>query len=337
MATVYRALPVQASSPGYGNNNGWIGGANCNDPDLIDNVWYDTTAITSAQGWGTTGRWTWQLNVQSVQTSQDYGTKYQSNDNYQFTALVGLTTPYELTWFTVDVWFPNGQQNSLNTTTNISGAYWLNSASSPVEIYMEPVFSSNNVATQVNYIIDVNGVEQQTLSIPLPQTDQKYTNQTDQASPSQYQNVLVGDPYVNPTKLNDPVVNFLNGAGEFYSYSSSNTYNDTSSCSRTPSGWGTSEDSNMEYNTADCSSSECIQTFSVPSSGGASALLIQSVNQYDEPITGYYNAIYTTGGTLLAHGYTPFGYGDGFLTYDDEYYAVADSYEGCTFEQPTKC
>jgi hypothetical protein len=281
---------------------------------------------------GTTGDWVYQIQVETTGDISDH------NPRYQFTAAV---VDYQLMWFTVEVLWPNDTQDGGNQYQNLQGdltgdPVYVNNPNQLVAIEIYPVLT-NGVLTAVDNYVYVGENLNQTVPIALPSDDtiSPWVGFDAQASPWAYQNDITGLPGT------DPLVNFGNSAsGYFRSYdpSTQGLVLDT-----TCTGFVTVEDSNMEYESEDCGSgssySICTQELESPSSGGDTLILVKTINEAGNPISGYYVGIEPVNDQWATSGYSnnlgiEFITGtDLNLTYNDEYKVYADSYGSCTFEQ----
>ena len=64
-------------------------------------------------------------------------------------------------------------------------------------------------------------------------------------------------------------------------------------------------------------------------SSGSGSVTVQTANQNDHPITGYYVGLYNSGGTLINSGFSPVSFTD--LTQGAINYVKPDNYGGYTF------
>jgi hypothetical protein len=69
------------------------------------------------------------------------------------------------------------------------------------------------------------------------------------------------------------------------------------------------------------------------SGGEEPNITVQSVNQENQAITGYYTQLDSLSYVEIDHGYTAYTYGSSDFTAGDGYYVYADSYGDCTFTQ----
>jgi hypothetical protein len=186
-----------------------------------------------------------------------------------------------------------------------------------------PGISSSGYLTAVYWAVYVNGVYKEEQGITVPSSDQNRSGFDDQAQPSSYQNVLVGNPYPGADSSD---VAYTSGGGWLTPAYQGGTYHPLQLINCTSPWWTTLEDSNMEYDTPNCSpQSTCYEEY-YPSSN--SSITVNSVNQENQPITGYYTTI-TFGSNTVDAGYTPLTYTS--LTPSDSYNVQVDNYGSCSF------
>ena len=65
------------------------------------------------------------------------------------------------------------------------------------------------------------------------------------------------------------------------------------------------------------------------SSGGSGSVTVNTVDQNNNPISGYYVGLYNSGGTLINHGFSPVTFSG--LTIGTNYSVEPDNYGSCTF------
>lgn len=313
---VSMAHPVLAYSGGEGSTNTWISTSSTEcqsgnySPAKIGTIWdTETPVLSSDDNQGVLGEWSWQANVQTEQKLTSTGNEV----GYQFVQNVGS---YELTDPWIELLLPTGfQMQGGSMSWTAYNTYYVGGPSARLNLQVEADAGwSSNVITDVTYYIWDNGVLQSnSIVVDIPTADQ--------ATPVAYQNVLVSVGQVDDV-VYSPVA-FTGGTGMFYTYPNSQ-YANTACVS-----WGTGETSNMGYYAWPGSCSSCYQGYTV--AGEFPSITVQSVNEDETLIHGYYTELESSSGTNITSGFTTHTFSDAYLVNGTSYYLKADSYGSCTF------